>query len=155
MKLNKGQCLRITMRGHSHTHFEDGTYLSNVPHARYLGITLDENASNTPDLNSRITAALATITALKHFWKSSAKPKWKLLVFNAIAGANILYGLESLQLTPADLKRLDAFQQRGLRRILGFLPTHLDRTATNQRVLERARTETMKRRPTQGHNQQL
>ena len=63
--------------------------------------------------------------------------------------------IESLQLTAADLKRLDAFQQRGLRRIFGFLPSHLDRTATNQRVLEQARKETMKRRPKQGHNQQL
>ena len=105
MKLNKGKCLTITMRGHSHTHFEDGTFLCSVPDARYLGISLDENASNKPDLNSRITATLATITALKNLWRSSAKPKWKLLVFNAIAGAKLLYGLESLQLTPADLKR--------------------------------------------------
>ena len=99
------------MNGNSHTHFEDGAHLSNVPVAKYLGISLDESASNKPDLNAKIT--LATITALKYFWTSSTKPKWKLLVFNAIAGAKILYGLESLQLTPADLKRLDAFQQRG------------------------------------------
>ena len=143
------------MNGNSHTHFEDGTHLSNVAFAKYLGIYLDERASNKPDLNARITSTLATITALKYFWTSSAKPKWKLLVFNAIAGAKILYGLESLQLSPADLKRLDAFQQRGLRRILGYLPTHLDRTATNQKVLEHARRETMKRKPANDRNRQL
>ena len=50
----------------------------------------------------------------------------------------MLYGLESLQMTEADCRRLDAFQQRGLRRILGIPPSHLDRTATNQTVLEAA-----------------
>ena len=103
-----------------------------------------EKASNKPYLNTRITDTLATITTLKYFWKSSAKPSWKLLVFNAVVGAKILYGLESLQLTESDYRRLDAFQQGGLRRILGILPSHLDRTATNQSVLaaaEKARSK--------------
>ena len=106
------------MNGNSHTHFEDGTYLSNVPVVKYFGISLDESASIKPDLNARITSTLATITAFKYFWTSSTKPKWGLLVFSAIAAAKLIYGLESLQLTPADLKRLDVLQQRGLRRVL-------------------------------------
>ena len=81
---------------------------------------------------------LATITTLKYFWKSSAKPSWKLLVFNAVVGAKIPYGLESLQLLDSDYQRLDAFQQRGLRRILGIPPSHIDRTATNKSVLAAA-----------------
>ena len=155
MKLNKEKCLTITMNGNSHTHFEDGTHLKNVLDAKYLGISLEERASNKPDLNARISSTLATITALKFFWTSSTKPKWKLLVFNAIAGSKILYGLESLQLSTADLNRLDAFQQRGLRRILGYLPTHLDRTATNQKVLDHARREMIRRRPKNGHQKEL
>ena len=143
------------MEGDSHTHFEDGTHLSSVASATHLGNSLDERASIEPDLNARITSTLATITALKYLWYSSAKPKWELLAFSAIAGAKILYGLESLQLSPADLKRLDAFQQTGLRRILGYLPTHLDRTATNQKALEHARSETMKRKPSSDRNRQL
>ena len=135
MKLNMGKCLTLTMNGISHTQFQDGTTLVNVKDAKYLGVSLHEGASNKPDLNSRFSATLATITTLKKFWTSSAKPKWKLLVFNAVAGAKILYGLESLQLTEADYRRLDAFQQRGLRRCLGIPPTFIDRTATNKTVL--------------------
>ena len=63
---------------------------------------------------------------------------WKLLVFNAVVGAKILYGLESLQLLENDYQRLDAFQQRGLRRILGIPPTFIDKTNTNKAVLEAA-----------------
>ena len=44
--------------------------------------------------------------------------KWKLQVYNAIIVAQLTYGLNTLQLTPALLARLDAFQMRGLRYIL-------------------------------------
>ena len=67
MKLNKGKCITITMNGNSHTHFEDVTYLSNVADTTVLGISLDESASNKPDLNARITTTLATTIALKQF----------------------------------------------------------------------------------------
>ena len=90
MKLNKGKCLTITMRGLSHTHVEDGTFRSNVPEARCLGISLDDHGTNTQDLNSRFTATNATLTALKHIWLSIAKPKWELLALNAVAGSKTI-----------------------------------------------------------------
>ena len=51
MRLNKDKCLTITMNGDAHTQFLDATKLKNEPDAKYLGITIDERASNTPDLN--------------------------------------------------------------------------------------------------------
>ena len=50
----------------------------------------------------------------------------------------LLYGLETLHLTQSLAKKLDAFQMRGLRKILGRPTTFYDRTCTNQRVLEEA-----------------
>ena len=75
---------------------------------------------------------------------------WEILVSNAPVGSIILYGLEPLQLTDADYKRLGALQQRGLRRMLGILAPHLDRTDTNQCALGAARKEAMTRRRLQG-----
>ena len=75
------------MKGTSHTNFKNGATLKNVPQAKYLGITVNEKASNKPDLGTTITDTLATITALKYFWKSSAKASWQLLVFNVVVGA--------------------------------------------------------------------
>ena len=112
------------MNGNAHTHFQDEAKLTSVTHAKYLGITLDEKAPNKPDVNARFTATLATITTLKIFWKSSVKPKWAILVCKAVVGTAILYGLDSLQLNDQDHRRLDAFQQRGLRRIFGTPLTH-------------------------------
>lgn len=45
------------------------------------------------------------------------------------------YGLETLQLNKNHLNRLDAFQVKGLRRILEVPPTFIDRTWTNAKVL--------------------
>ena len=45
-------------------------------------------------------------------------------------------GLEILQLNTNHLKRLDAFQQKYLRRILNIPPTFINRIWTNARVLE-------------------
>ena len=64
MKLDMGKCLTITMNGSSHTHFQDGTPLVNVPDAKCLGVSLDERAYNKPDLNTRFTATLAAIALL-------------------------------------------------------------------------------------------
>ena len=38
--------------------------------------------------------------------------------------------------TKVEQNRLDAFQNKGLRRICGIPPTHIDRTATNKKVIE-------------------
>ena len=76
---------------------------------------------------------------LTPYWKATrSSKKWKLIVFDAIIRSTLLYGLETLHLTQSLAKELDAFQMRGLRKILGRPTTFYDRTCTNQRVLEEA-----------------
>ena len=67
MTLNMGKCLTITLNGIAHTHFQDGTLLSNVPDAKCLGVSLNEGASNKPDLAARFVATLAMVTASKTY----------------------------------------------------------------------------------------
>ena len=72
------------------------------------------------------------------YWKASgSKVKWKLRIFNAIIGAKLLYGLETIHLTKALLNKIDAFQVRGLRKILKLPSTFIDRRFTNRNVLDR------------------
>ena len=61
-----------------------------------------------------------------------------LNVYHAILVSKLIYDLETLQLTNNLANMLDAFQQKGLRRILGIPPTYIDRYWTNARVFERA-----------------
>ena len=57
---------------------------------------------------------------LNSYWKATeASKKWQLLIFDAVIKSQLLYGMETMQLTDALIKKLDAFQMKGLRNILG------------------------------------
>ena len=73
------------------------------------------------------------------YWKAShASQKWKLIIFDAVIRSKLLYGLETVHLTAAWLKKIDAFQLRCLRKILGLAPTYVDRANTNRVVIQKA-----------------
>ena len=62
---------------------------------------------------------------LVDYWKASnASKKWQLIVYDAIIRSKLLYGLETIYLTGAMQKKLNAFQIRGLRQILKMEHTH-------------------------------
>ena len=73
------------------------------------------------------------------YWKASnANQKWQLIIFDAVIRSKLLYGLETVHLTNALLKKVDAFQLRCLRRILKLAPTFVDRYNTNMAVIQKA-----------------
>ena len=72
---------------------------------------------------------------MKIFWnKAKTSLKWKLRVYDSVIKSKLLYGLETIQLTSNEQSRLDAFQMKGYRRILGITPTYVNRDWTNERV---------------------
>ena len=76
---------------------------------------------------------------LQTYWKATnASKKWQLLAYEAIVKSKLLYGLETAQASRADLKRIDAFQLRGIRQILGKKYTYWDRSATNNTLFDMA-----------------
>ena len=76
------------------------------------------------------------------FWnKAKSTIRWKLFVFDVIIKSKLLCGLEAMQLTNAEIQRINAFQMKGVRRILGVPPTHIDRQWTNERVWDKAKLE--------------
>ena len=56
----------------------------------------------------------------------------------SIIRSKFLYGLETVHLTQAMSKKLDAFQMRGLRSILKRKSTFIDRNNANRRIIEEA-----------------
>ena len=56
-------------------------------------------------------------------------PNWKVQVCNII-----FYSLDCIQLTTADISRLNAIQYESLRNNLGIPPTFIDREQTNARM---------------------
>ena len=107
--------------------------------ATYLGAILTDTNDNHAEVNNRIADCIATANRLKVFWNKAANTvKWKLQVYDAIIRSKLLYGLETIQLTRGEQNRLDAFQQKGIRRILKIPPTFEDRSWTNDKVIEAA-----------------
>ena len=59
-------------------------------------------------------------------------------MYSALIRSKVMYGLESAEVKEAGLRRLNVFQLKGLRQILGIVTTYVDRENTNTKVLEEA-----------------
>ena len=67
----------------------------------------------------------------------------KITVVNAVIRSKLLYGLESTQLNQNLLNKLNVIQLKGLRQILHITTTYIDRTHSNEYVINKAQ-ETLK-----------
>ena len=95
--------------------------------ANCLGSLLTDSFDNRAEISNRLADCIATANRMKLFWqKANTTVRWKLQVLSAIVRSKLLYGLECIQLTKADISRINAFQNKALRRILGKPPTFLD-----------------------------
>ena len=64
----------------------------------------------------------------------------KIIVYDAVIRSKLLYGLEAAQINPQYLKTLDAFQLKGLRKILKLKTTYTDIIApTEQKAQQNTR----------------
>ena len=98
-----------------------------------------KDIDNKVEINARIASCIPVMSSLDVFWKKAeCTEKWKLMVFNAVIVSKLIYGLESLQFHSRTFHRLDTFQMRGIRKILGIPPTFIDREFSDEKVLEKA-----------------
>ncbi len=119
--------------------YQNGELVPRNKRAVYLGTILTDKNENKTEIANRIADATAVANKLKLFWnKAENDDKWKITVYNAVSRSKLLYGLECLELTQPEKDRLDAFQIKGLRRRLHIPPTHIDRSTTNEMVMEKA-----------------
>ena len=142
LKLNKGKCIEVTNKeGESRVHFEGGQEMKRSSSTNYLGTTINARADPAKEVNRRITMARAAEARMQSFWREGkVQTKWKILMYNAIVGAKLTYGLEVLPMNDTLLNKLDAFYYRGLRRIFNMQSTYINRNADNKNevVLQRA-----------------
>ena len=139
MKLNEDKCEYIAMNGTANIKFQNGTLMNSTDKATYLRGILTKDSNPRVEVRARMSATIPIVRRLENFWTHThCSEKWKLNVYNAVIISKLAYGLETLQYTDAVGKMLDTFQQRGLRKILGILPTYIDRTNTNEEVFRLA-----------------
>ena len=113
--------------------------MKGVESAMYLGNRLNKKANIREEITYQMQQVTVTWKRLQTYWKATdASKKWQLLAYDAIIKSKLLYGLETAQPSKADLKRIDAFQLRGIRQILGKKHTYWDRSATNSTLFDMA-----------------
>jgi len=118
----------------------NGTRLKTKQRIKYLGSIISIECPDTVELNHRIGLSWSTIKQMTTLLRqTSANIKWKLQMITAFATSRLFYSLETLFLTRANLKRLDAHQLRTLRFLLRIPSAYFSRIS-DERVWQRART---------------
>ena len=84
---------------------------------------------------------MAIMKKLDLFWRHSDCPiHIKVYTADAVLRSKLLYGLESAQLIPSVLKKLETFQLKVLRKILKIDTTYINRVNTNNSIFNRIDT---------------
>ena len=148
VNLNYDKCVNLTAnQRQSSVRFAqegpaEGAFVPRRKSAVYLGTLLTDSFDNRAEILNRIGDCIATCRRLKLFWdKANTSIKWKIQVFTAIIRSKLLYGLECIQLTQNEISKLNAFQNKTLRRILKKPPTFIDREQTNLKMYDEIRQE--------------
>ena len=95
-------------------------------------------AESKPSLQQKEGMAWADFRALAHLWKhTSINRSRKIQILQATITSRLLNGLSSAWLNEAGRRRLDGFQSRCLREILGIRPAYVSRIP-NSVVLKEA-----------------
>jgi hypothetical protein len=148
LKLNKEKCVAINMNTDGNVKFGDGTSLTQSFEAMYLGCELNKEVNIKLEISNKMNEVRKTWFKLAPYWKShTASTKWQLIIYDAIIRSKLLYGLETVHLTPAMERQIDAFQMRGLRQIMKYKHTYYDRTKTNAKIIEDASREAYPKEP--------
>ena len=89
---------------------------------------MNDKADPEREIVNRKKACMITLNELHlFFYNSDNTTQRKMLMFNAIIRAKLIYGLETIAMNPRVQNTLDTFQLKCLRKILKIPTTYIDR----------------------------
>ena len=95
-----------------------GTLVEQKSSMVYLGGVLDATGSVSSELNRRLGLAQSDFKNLEKVWKHANIPQHrKIQIFDTCVGSQLLYCLHTAWLNKAELRKLDGFHARCLRKI--------------------------------------
>ena len=99
----------------------NGQKLEEVNNFKYLGATLSKDGSCTAEVRIRIATAMAAMSRLSRLWKSSnISFTTKYRLYQALVVSILLYGCETWTLLADSERRIQAFETKCLRKLLGI-----------------------------------
>ena len=143
MRLNQNKCILLGMNSLGSVQYIDGGLMPTAERAPYLGTNMSAKGNPHFEISTRIISTTTTLNKLDMFWKKApVSTTWKMRVHDAVISSKLLYGLESASLTNAEYERLDSFQIKALREILGIkhsYHSHISNEVVMQRANQRIR----------------
>lgn len=110
----------------------DGKLVEEKEAMNYLGTSVAADGTVSKELGRRLGAAWSEYVKLEKLWKHTTLPKTrKVEVFQAAVISKLLYGLSAVWLNTSDLRRLDGFQARCIRPIVGVKPAYVSRVSND------------------------
>ena len=147
LNLNRSKCARISLKTIPNNQFFNGEDVPNENKTDYLGAKTNAKADPAIEVHRRVAGARYVWQQLKDFWREGLLSKrQKILIYDALVGSKLLYSLHTLPLKNDLLNKLDVFNLKGLRQILGLETTFIERANTNEKVLKLAEAEINNRR---------
>ena len=138
MSLHWGKTQALAVSSPDHVKKPDGTPMNQVTSLLYLGSVIDGDGRSDSEVSRKLGIAKADFRVLSRVWRHANVPlKEKLVFFHGFVVSRLLYGLSTMWLVTAQLRRLDGFYARCLRVVLRVLPSYLSRIS-NATVFSRA-----------------
>ena len=135
LELNKGKCVHLAMNDDKRVRFEEGEEVKREREVIYLGARITDSGKTEQEVQRRINECRRTLKNLDPLWKCrAASRRHRLIIFNMVVKAKLMYGLETCRITEQVKTKVDAFQIQALRKICGLKHVYYDRTMTNDRV---------------------
>ena len=101
----------------------DGSLVKQTQHMVYLGSLLCASGGIGSELGRRIGAADAEFNKISKVWAHTMISRaTKIKMFEACVVSKLMYNLHASWLGVAEKRRIDAFQARCLRKVLGVKP---------------------------------
>ena len=117
----------------------NGDEIEEVDDFTYLGSKMSNTGNGEVEIRARLAKASQAFVSLRSTWKArNIRLKTKLRIFKSNVISTLLYGSESWKVTKTISNKLDAFQNRCLKRILQI---YWPNTITNEELHRRAEIE--------------
>lgn len=99
----------------------NGQQLEVVDAFKYLGATLTKDGRSTTEIKTRLAIATSTMAKLNKIWSSkNISFPTKITLYKALVLSILLYGCESWTMTAETTRRVQTFETKCYRRMLGI-----------------------------------
>jgi len=138
MELHWDKFQLMEVGGKYELHAPNGSQIQPSSSMCYLGCTMFADGGVKSELNRKLGIAWSDFKKLARVWgHAQMRRRRKMEAFQSMIASRLLYGLSSAWLNVAEIRRLNGFQARCLRVILGVKPAFYSRIS-NATVLTRS-----------------